>query len=571
MVKELLESGEIRNSQSPFSSPIVMVKKKDVTWRMCVDYRLLNKATIKDKFPIPVVEELIDELSGSKFFLELDLRSGYHQIRMEDSDVYKTTFRTHEGILEKVCFGFLFDDILIYSKSLESHLGHLRQVLSMMKANSLFAKRTKCVFVAISVEYLVHFISSKGVATDPTKIQAMKEWPEPKNIKQLRGTRLALPDFNKTFTVETDALGLGIRAVLQQEGHPISFINKTLAPKHQSLSTYEKEFLAVLMALEKWKGYLLDRHFKIKTDHFSLKYLMGQRLTTPFQTKWLPKLLRFDYEISYKSGSKNVVADALSRISSGAELNELVLTSITTDLMKQVKDNAMGGHLGTNVTLHRIKDVFFLERLHGMPESIVSDRDKIFLSHFWQSLFKVLKCYLRCMTGERPKEWTLWLPMAEFCGDSLVESVDRTMQAREEFLQVAKFHLKKAQDRMISQANKHRSDRVLEVGMWVYLKLQSHRQIGAVAYKLELPPNSQVHPVFHVSRLKLCHGNSHKTGTLPHCEPNGVLSVEPVAILYRRLAKVNNKAAAYVLVKWSNHTDEDATWENYADLIQRYP
>ncbi|GJR80456.1 retrotransposable element Tf2 [Tanacetum coccineum] len=190
---------------------------------------------------------------------------------------------------------------------------------------------------------------------------------------------------------------------------------------------------------------------------------------------------------------------------------------------------------------------------------------------------KCLECYLRCMTGERPKEWTLWLPMAEFwyntnfhsainttpfqmvygqtpplhipyvSRDSLVESVDRTMQAREEFLQVAKFHLKRAQDRMISQANKHRSHRVLEVGMWVYLKLQPHRQ------------------------LKLCKGNSHKTGILLHCKPNKVLSAEPVAILDRRLAKVNNKAATYVLVKWSNHTDEDATWENYADLIQRYP
>ncbi|GJZ17305.1 retrotransposable element Tf2 [Tanacetum coccineum] len=390
------------------------------------------------------------------------------------------------------------------------------------------------------------------------------------------------------------------------------------------------------MALEKLRGYLLDRHFKIKTDHFSLKYLMGQRLTTPFQTKWLPKLLGFDYEISYKSGSKNVVANALSRISSGAELNELVLTSITTDLMQQMlweviqeavllsigkqklvkqavkecdvcqrEKPDISAYLGLLQPLPIPEKIWssismdFIEKLpssHG--KTVLKVQHKMSIAYRPQTdgqteiVNKCLECFLRCMTWERPKEWTLWLPMAEFC---LVEVVDRTMQAREEFLQVAKFHLKRAQDRMVSQANKHRSDKVFKARMWVYLKLQPHRQvtlrkehqhklsskyfgpfmilekIEAVAYKLELPQNSQVHPVFHIFQLKLCQGNSHKTGTLPHCEPNGVLSAEPVAILDRRLAKVNNKSAAYVLVKWSNHTNEDATWENYVDLIQRYP
>ncbi|GJY00504.1 putative mitochondrial protein [Tanacetum coccineum] len=136
------------------------------------------------------------------------------------------------------------------------------------------------------VEYLGHIISKEGVLTDPSKIQAMEQWPTPQTVKQLRGF-LGLTGYYRKFIknyawIKTDASGVGIRAVLKQEGHPIAYLSKTLAPKHQALSTYEKEFLAVLMALEKWRSYLLDRHFKIKTDHFSLKYLLNQRVTTPF-------------------------------------------------------------------------------------------------------------------------------------------------------------------------------------------------------------------------------------------------------------------------------------------------
>ncbi|GJX40714.1 putative mitochondrial protein, partial [Tanacetum coccineum] len=125
---------------------------------------------------------------------------------------------------------------------------------------------------------------------------------------------LSLPNFAEEFVIKIDASGIGIGAVLQQNKHPIAYLSKTLAPKHQSLSTYEKELLAVVLALQKWRGYLLDSHFKIWMDHFSLKYMLDQRITTPFQSKWLPKLLRFDYDIEYKKGVDNAAADALSRI-----------------------------------------------------------------------------------------------------------------------------------------------------------------------------------------------------------------------------------------------------------------
>ncbi|GJZ02498.1 reverse transcriptase [Tanacetum coccineum] len=230
-------------------------------------------------------------------------------------------------------------------------------------------------------------------------------------------------------------------------------------------------------------------------------------------------------------------------------------------------------------------------RLHGLPNSIIIDRDSAFLSLFWQSLFKLLKvelkmstayhpqtdgqtevvnkcveCYLRCMTGERPKEWVQWLPLAEFwyntnkhssinvtsyevvygqtpplhnpylAGESAVESVDRSLQAREAAIEMIKFHITRAQDRMKRYANLKRSEREFDVGMWVYLKLHPHRQVKG--------------------NLMLEYG---------------LLAVKPEAILDRRMAKLNNRVAVHVLVKWVDHSEEDATWELYEDLVIRFP
>jgi hypothetical protein len=282
----------------------------------------------------------------------LDFRSGYHQIRVAKGDEMKTTFRTHSGLYEfrvmpfgltnalasfqsimnkifqpllRKCVFVFMDDILIYSASLEQHASQLQQVFEILEHNQFLMKLSKCVFAQRQLEYLGHLISGSGVATEPSKIVAVQQWPIPTSVKQLRGFRgltgyyrsfiqhygmisapltsllnkgvpfcwtlqvqssfellkqalvqapvLTVPDFFKTFVVETDASDTCFGAVLMQEGHPISYLSKPIHSKNRALSTYEKEYMAVLLAIEKWRPYLQGQQFIIKTDHRSLLFL----------------------------------------------------------------------------------------------------------------------------------------------------------------------------------------------------------------------------------------------------------------------------------------------------------
>nr|KYP31501.1 Retrotransposable element Tf2 [Cajanus cajan] len=258
-----------------------------------------------------------------------------------------------------------FDDILVYSKTLDEHLGHLRQVLIILRDNHLYANFEKCTFCKDQVNFLGFIVGKEGVHVDPEKIKVIQDWPTPKSVGDIRSFHglasfyrrfvkdfstlasplnelvkkdvpffwgedqekafkilkekltnapiLALPNFDQTFELECDASGLGIGVVLLQGGHPIAYFSEKLHEATLNYPTYDKELYALIRALQVWEHYLVTKEFVIHTDHESLKYLRGQGKLNKRHAKWVKYLEQFPYIIKYKKEKSNVIADALSR------------------------------------------------------------------------------------------------------------------------------------------------------------------------------------------------------------------------------------------------------------------
>ncbi|GJT11497.1 transposon ty3-I gag-pol polyprotein [Tanacetum coccineum] len=269
-VTELLEKGLIRESMSPCAVPALLVPKPGGTFRMCIDSRAVNKITIKYRFPIPRFDDLLDHLHGASVFSKIDLRSGYHQIRMRPGDEWKTAFKTRDGLYEWMVMPFGLSN----------------------------APRT-------------------GIRMDTTKISAITTWPPPTSLHDLKhavteAPVLALPNFEHVFQVECDASVLGIGGVLSQLNRPIAFFHEKLNDTRRRYSTYDKEFYAIVRSLEYWRHYLLPAEFILYSDHQALKFIQGQAKLKPRHAKWVETLQDFSFVIRHKAGSANSVADALS-------------------------------------------------------------------------------------------------------------------------------------------------------------------------------------------------------------------------------------------------------------------
>ncbi|GJY59348.1 putative reverse transcriptase domain-containing protein [Tanacetum coccineum] len=668
-LQELTDKGFIRPSSSPWGAPVLFVKKKDGSFRMCIDYRELNKLTVKNRYPLPRIDDLFDQLQGSSIYSKIDLRSGYHQLRVREEDIPKTAFRTRYGhyefqvmsfgltnapavfmdLMNRVCKPYLdkfvivfIDDILIYSKSKKEHEEHLRQILKLLKKEELYAKFSKCEFWISRVQFLGHVIDYRGIHVDPAKIESIKDWASPKTPTEIRQflaaaiiedslkvfkdrqtmTKLNPESFKFIGAIKTRcqfyASKKGLGAVLMQREKVISYASRQLKFHEKNYTTHDLELGAVL------------------------QHILDQKELNMRQRRWLELLSDYDCEIRYHPGKANVVADALSRKEREPPLRvrALVMT-IGLDLPKQIlkaqtearkpeniKSEDVGGMLVENskdpeklrtekleprtdgnlclngrvvvTMLRRLKDwimarvpqskysihpgsdkmyqdikklywwpnmkaniATYVSKCHGIPVSIICDRDPRFSSNFWKSLQKALGTSLDMSTAYHPS--TKDSNRSRIDQKSYADLKRRSMEFQLEKKLAKGFSPWKG----VVRFGKRGKLNPRYVGPFKVLK-----KVGAVAYKLELPQElSRVHNTFHVSNLKKCYSDDPLVVPLEGLQVDDKLHFveEPVEVMDREVKQLRRSRVPIFKVRWNSRRGPEFTWEREDQFRKKYP
>ena len=395
-IAEMAAAGVIEPSNSPWTAPAVLVRKKDQSWRFCVDYRRLNDVTRKDSYPLPRIDDALDDIAGSRLFSSLDLRSGYWQVHLTAEARAKTAFSigqglwqfrvlpfglcngpaTFERLMERVlagvprsrCVVFL-DDLLSHAADFEGAMANLQEVFEAIRTAGLRLHPRKCHLLRRQTAFLGHIVSEAGVSTDPGKVAAVRDWPTPHNVAELRSFLglasyyrrfvkgfadiatplhrltqkaqpfdwsadcansfnrlraalveapvLAFPDPTRSFILDTDASDVGVGAVLSQKGEHgeqvIGYFSRALSRPERNYCVTRRELLALVLGIKNFRTYLYGKKFLLRTDHAALTWLLNFREPEGQLARWLETLQDYDFNIQHRAGKLHGNADALSR------------------------------------------------------------------------------------------------------------------------------------------------------------------------------------------------------------------------------------------------------------------
>ncbi|GJZ89290.1 putative reverse transcriptase domain-containing protein [Tanacetum coccineum] len=615
-LQELSEKGFIRPSSSPWGAPVLFVKKKDGSFRMCIDYQELNKLTIKNRYPLPRIDDLFDQLQGSSVYSKIDLWSSYHQLRIREEDIPITAFRTRYGhyefrvmpfgltnapaifmdLMNRVCkpyldkFVIVFnDDIMIYSKNKEEHGEHLKTILNLLRSEKLYAKFSKCDFWLDSVQFLGHVIDSSGVHVDPAKINAIKNWAAPTTpmeVRQFLGLAgyyqsapiLSLPEGSEDFVVYCDASLKGFGAVLMQREKVIAYASRQLRKNEENYTTHDLELGAVVFALRLWRHYLYGTKCTVYTDHKSLQYILDQKELNMRQRRWIELLSDYDCVIRYHPGKANVVADALSRKDKEPIRVRALVVTVHNNLPEQIRNAQVEACKEENIGAEGFRG-------EGEPFEVRSD------SQNNERTIQTLEDMLHACVIDFGSGWDKYLPLAEFSynnsyhasikaasfealygrkcrspvrwsedGDAQLTRTEMIRETTEMVVQI-KNRLLAARSRQKSYADVRRKPLEFEVGDKVMLKVSP---VGSVSYKLELPQELQgIHNIVHVSNLKKFLSDEELIIPLDEVRINEKLHFieEPIKIMDREVKQLKKSRIRIVQVRWNSIRGLEYTWE----------
>ncbi|GJX46462.1 retrotransposon protein, putative, ty3-gypsy subclass [Tanacetum coccineum] len=561
-LKQLQDKGFIRPSSSPWGAPVLFVKKKDGSFRMCIDYRELNKLTIKNRYPLPRIDDLFDQLQGSHYFSKIDLRSGYHQLRVYEDDIPKTAFRTRYGHFEFTVMPFGLNNV---PATWEEHefLGH----------------------VINKDGYYHRFIENFSKIAKPLTVLTQKsktfDWGEEQEnaFQTLKGKLCdapvpALPDGPKDFVVFCDASRLGLGYVLMQRDKVIAYASRQLKIHKKNYTTHDLELGACVFALKIWRHYLYGTKSVIYTDHKSLQYIFSQKELNMRQRCWIELFSDYDCEIRYHLGKANVVVDALSR-------KERVKPNIFAGLEKGLDEMIEHRSDGALYYLDRIwvplkGDVrtLIMDEAHkssysGSPRAdkmyyVLRDRPSGLLQQpeipewKWEGIAMNFVTKLPRTSSGHDTIWVIvdrltksahFLPMREdYKMDRFWQSMQEALGTR---LDMSMAYHPQTDGQSIVRFGKKGKLAPRFVGPFEIVE-----KVGFVAYRLRLHEElNGVHDTFHVSNLKKCLADPTLQVPLDEIQVDAKLNFveEPVEILKREFKK--RKRSRIAIVKDLYHVD----------------